>query len=335
MSENPRLFALLIDGDNVSVSLVPRIQEKIGEYGKLIIKRVYLNEPSKNWNVIINDNSLSGVWVTNNTKGKNASDIALVIDAMDLLLTRSDLAGFCIVSSDSDFTRLAAYIVEKNKFMLGIGEDHTPLSFVKACSEFVYIKNLLQPRAPIEQPKNIVHQAQEKPNDTNLSFEALFVTAYENSTKDKDEWIQPVEIKEKMNALDNEFQSSEYQNMRRLAEKIREFAASYPKGVIEIDEKVDSKHIIHHIRIDLDAFRFIEAYHQAPYRERDGWVLLSNIGDALKKQPAYTNGFSYRGIRQNQLIKIIREMVKDYPIIEIKDDKDENSVLYYIRIKSS
>src|SRR5688500_13702431 len=124
MSENPRLFALFIDGDNVQVPLVPQILEKLNKYRRPIIRKVYLNRPSfPHWEEIINEYSLEPVWVPNNTTRKNAADIALVIDAMDLLYQQPDIKGFCIISSDSDFTRLATYLVGKNRFMLGIGEE--------------------------------------------------------------------------------------------------------------------------------------------------------------------------------------------------------------------
>jgi uncharacterized protein (TIGR00288 family) len=344
MSENPKLFALFIDGDNVqqmSIALVLQMLDKISEYGNPIIKNVYLNRASLTevWGEIINEYSLHPIWVPNNTPRKNASDIALAIDAMELLCDHSDLTGFCIVSSDSDFTRLATHLVRKNKFVLGIGENKTPKSFVKACTKFIYIEDLLQPQIPVEKPKSIPVQEKEKPSDTdtNPTFETLFIQAYENTSKDTDGWVQLIEIKEGMIALDNEFQSSEYQNTRRFAEKIEAIAESYPKSVIEIriGEMPDNKQVIHHICVpDCEVFKFIEAYKQAPVRERDGWVMLSIIGEKLKKYPAYENGFSYRGIRNKRLSRVVNEMLKDYhKIIEIKEEDDGNSVIHFIRLK--
>ncbi len=339
MSENPKLFALLIDGDNVQALLVPQILDKFSEFGKPIIKRVYLNKASltqSDWDEVINKYSLEPEYVPNNTARKNAADIALVIDVMELLYDRPDLTNFCVVSSDSDFTRLAKRIEGKNKYILGIGAENTPDSFVNACSKFVYIEELLRAQVPIEQPKNISNQEKDKPNDTgtNQTFETLFIQAYENTYKDEDGWVQLIEIKGEMNALDHEFRSSDYQYMRRFAEKVVALAKSYPIGVIEIDEKLDSKPVIHCIRIDCDTFKFIEVYKQASSRERDGWVLLSVIGVELKKHQAYENGFSYRGIRSKRLSKVVMEMSQDYPkTIEIKEKDDGKSVIHLVRIK--
>lgn len=336
MLKNPKSFALLIDGDNVQATLVPQILDKIREYGNPIIKNVYFNKLSlEHWKPIINEYSLQPVWVPNTTTRKNASDIALVIDAMELLYERSYLTDFCIVSSDSDFTLLAKYIVGKNKFMLGIGEDKTPKSFVIACSKFIYIEDLLQPQVPIEKSKDISGEEKSKPIDTdsNQAFETLFIQAYENTPKDEQGWVQLKDIKAEMSAQDREFQSRDYQNTRRLADRVKMLAASYPIGVIELDEKSNNKPVIHSIRMDSDTFRFIEAYKQAPKMERDGWVSLSAIGVALKKHPAYEDGFSYRGIRNKRLSKVLTEMVKDYPTIEINEETHGTSVIYLVRIK--
>jgi hypothetical protein len=335
MSEKSDVFALLIDGDNIQAAHVPKMLEKIGEEGNPIIRRVYLNFSSiTQWQAIINECSLDPVWVPNNTTGKNAADIALVIGAMDLLCNHADLTGFCIVSSDSDFTQLAKHIKGLNRFVLGIGEDKTPVSFRNACTKFVLIDDLLQLQMPVEQ------QEDDEPEDADPkhTFEALFIQAYENVSRDSDSdgWVQLVDIKEEMNALDHDFQSSDYQNTKRLAEEVEALAESYPSGIIEVVKELDDNNrVFHSIRIkDCDTFRFVEAYKQAPVRERDGWVSLSTIGKELKKYPVYEDGFSYRGIRNKRLYKVITAMVDDYPkTIEINEDRNGHSVIYYVRVK--
>ncbi len=329
-----RLFALLIDGDNIQASFIPQILKKIAEYGKTIIKKVYLNKSSLiHWEEIINEYSLEAIWVPNNTKGKNASDIALVIDAMDLLYNRENLTGFCIVSSDSDFTGLARYIVAKEKIVFGIGDDKTPRAFVNACSGFTYTEDLPKPQSQLEQPQNLPNNEQDEPRDTDTeTFENLFIQAYEITSKNNEGWAQLTEIKESMKSVDNQFQSRAYQNGRKLAEKAKSLAQIYPKGIIEINEKLDGKPVIHYIRIDYDAFMFFHACKKNSSRERDGWMLLSTIGDALAKYPAYGNGFSYRG--RKQLLKIVAEMMKDYPdVIDIREETDGKTKIYLIRVK--
>jgi hypothetical protein len=337
MLENQKLFALLIDGDNVQIPLVPQLLQKITQYGKPILKKVYLNINSlAYWETIINDYSLHPVWVPNNTKGKNASDIALVIDAMELLCERPDLTEFCIVSSDGDFTQLAKHIVAKNKFVLGIGEDKTPKSFVNACSEFVYIPQMLNPAVALKKPVKISVQAPNAPDNVNNnpSFEMFFVQAYENAEKDKAGWVELNIIKAEMNSLTPDFEASGYQNGRRFAEKVQALAAAFPPGVIEIQEKLDNKPVIHFIRMDSDTLRFIEAYQQVPIRDKNGWVTLSAIGAELKKQAVYENGLSFRGVKKSQLLKVVAEIVQAYPkAIKVQKKGDGTAVTYFIRIK--
>lgn len=334
MSKNTNLMALLIDGDNVQATIIQQLLFEINKHGNPIIKKVFLNKESlTKWEVPINQFSLSPVWVPNNTRGKNAADIELVIDAMELLYERQDLAGFCIVSSDSDFTGLAKRIVAKGKPVLGIGENKTPESFRNACTKFICIEDLPELESLLEKPDTIFGESSKDVSTNEISFDRLFIRAYEITAQNTDGWIPLLEIKEAMNALDPEFQSSEFQNTRRLAERIIMLKGLYPERILEIDEKLDSKPVIHYIRVfDCDIFKFIEAYKHSPIKGSDGWVLLSVIGDELRKYPAYENGFTYRGIRR--LNKVVNRMMQDYgEIIEMHEENDGNSVIHLVWIK--
>ncbi|MEL6268391.1 MAG: NYN domain-containing protein [Chloroflexota bacterium] len=139
-------LALLIDGDNAEAKLLPQILAEVSKYGTAIIRRVYGDweqTQMKSWKEVLHTHALKPVQQFRYTTGKNATDIALVIDAMDILHT-SEVGGFCIVSSDSDYTRLAIRIREQNLFVLGIGRRLTPSPFVSACNVFVYTENLKQ-----------------------------------------------------------------------------------------------------------------------------------------------------------------------------------------------
>jgi hypothetical protein len=146
----PRL-AVLIDADNASPEIAPGLFEEIAKFGEASVRRIYgdfSGTQLKSWAKILATHSILPHQNFANTVGKNASDIALVIDAMDLLHTgRFD--GFCLVSSDSDFTRLAARIREQGVAVYGFGQQKTPESFRQACHRFVFTENLL-PAAPHE-----------------------------------------------------------------------------------------------------------------------------------------------------------------------------------------
>jgi uncharacterized LabA/DUF88 family protein len=143
-SRSPRL-AVLIDADNASAKIVDGLFEEIAKIGEASVRRIYgdfSHSRSKAWADTLSKHAIIPQQQFAYTTGKNASDITLVIDAMDLLHSgRFD--GFCLVSSDSDFTRLAARIREQGVDVFGFGEQKTPESFRQACRRFVYTENLL------------------------------------------------------------------------------------------------------------------------------------------------------------------------------------------------
>lgn len=145
---SPRL-AVLIDADNASSKIADGLFEEIAKLGEASVRRIYgdfSSTRSKAWTDILSKHAIIPQQQFAYTTGKNASDITLVIDAMDLLHSgRFD--GFCLVSSDSDFTRLAARIREQGVDVFGFGEQKTPESFRQACRRFIYTENLL-PTAP-------------------------------------------------------------------------------------------------------------------------------------------------------------------------------------------
>ena len=145
--EHQRLarFAVLIDADNTSPQIAEGLFEEVAKFGEASVRRIYgdFSSPQlKSWAEILQKHAIDPYQQFAYTKGKNASDIALVIDAMDLLHSgRFD--GFCLVSSDSDFTRLASRLREQGADVYGFGAQKTPESFRQACRRFIYTENLL------------------------------------------------------------------------------------------------------------------------------------------------------------------------------------------------
>lgn len=138
-------FALLIDADNVSAKYIKPITDELSNYGTVTIKRIYgdwtLSLHAK-WKDALLENSLTPIQQFGYTQGKNATDSAMIIDAMDILYTGS-VDGFCIVSSDSDFTRLASRLRESGRMVIGMGEKKTPTPFRRACDVFTTLELLL------------------------------------------------------------------------------------------------------------------------------------------------------------------------------------------------
>ncbi|MBE0651788.1 MAG: NYN domain-containing protein [Bacteroidales bacterium] len=137
-------LAVLIDGDNIPSASVKEMMEEIAKYGNPTIKRIYGDWTKPNlskWKNLLLENAITPIQQYGYTTGKNATDSAMIIDAMDILYSER-VNGFCIVSSDSDFTRLATRLREAGMQVIGIGEKKTPNPFIVACDKFVYIEIL-------------------------------------------------------------------------------------------------------------------------------------------------------------------------------------------------
>ncbi len=137
-------LAVLIDGDNIPSAYVKEMMEEIAKYGSPTIKRIYgdwTNPRLGRWKNVLLENAITPIQQYGYTAGKNATDSAMIIDAMDILYT-GNVNGFCLVSSDSDFTRLATRLREAGMQVFGIGEKKTPNPFIVACDKFIYIEIL-------------------------------------------------------------------------------------------------------------------------------------------------------------------------------------------------
>lgn len=139
-------FALLIDSDNVSAKYIKPILDELSKYGNVTYKRIYgdwTSSHNSSWKEELLQNSITPIQQFSYTQGKNATDSAMIIDAMDMLYT-SELEGFCLVSSDSDFTKLASRLRESGRMVIGMGESKTPVPFRKACDIFTELELLLE-----------------------------------------------------------------------------------------------------------------------------------------------------------------------------------------------
>src|SRR5689334_16110883 len=138
-------IAMLIDGDNAQAGLLAQMLVEAGRHGQVTLRRIYGDWTTANmnsWKDTLNFHAFQPIQQFRYTIGKNATDSAMIIDAMDILHSNV-VDGFCLVSSDSDYTRLATRIRETGIFVMGIGEKKTPKPFVNACDVFVYTENLV------------------------------------------------------------------------------------------------------------------------------------------------------------------------------------------------
>lgn len=154
---NDLRLAVLIDADNIPYSNVKGMLEEIAKYGTPTFKRIYgdWTKPTiAGWKTVLLENAITPVQQYGYTKGKNSTDSAMIIDAMDILYS-GKVDGFCIVSSDSDFTRLATRLREAGMRVIGIGERKTPPPFIVACDKFIYLEIIASSIAAIESSQEV------------------------------------------------------------------------------------------------------------------------------------------------------------------------------------
>ncbi|WP_441234995.1 NYN domain-containing protein [Bradyrhizobium sp. 930_D9_N1_4] len=221
---SPRL-AVLIDADNASAKIADGLFEEIAKIGEASVRRIYgdfSNARSRGWADILSKHAIIPQQQFAYTTGKNASDITLVIDAMDLLHSgRFD--GFCLVSSDSDFTRLAARIREQGVDVFGFGEQKTPESFRQACRRFVYTENLLAGTA--SNPDTASRSPLLQPPDAAIPMIKKVIAQMES----EDGWVSLGEVGKGLTNLAPDFDSRTY-GSRKLSDLVRKTNA------FEIDE---------------------------------------------------------------------------------------------------
>ena len=214
--DNTNKLAVLIDADNAHPVIVDGLLAEIANYGIASVKRIYGDWTAPNlkgWKEILLQHSIQPMQQFAYTKGKNATDSAMIIDAMDLLYT-NNFNGFCLVSSDSDFTKLASRIRESGLLVYGFGEKKTPSAFVSACDKFIYTEVL---RAPTDENEKIVKKSSsELKKDTKLV--SLLRNAVEASS-DESGWAHLAPVGSNIAKQSPEFDPRNY-GYRKLGELI-------------------------------------------------------------------------------------------------------------------
>ncbi|SDB40937.1 OST-HTH/LOTUS domain-containing protein [Flavobacteriaceae bacterium MAR_2010_188] len=183
-------LAILIDGDNIPSAYVKEMMEEIAKYGNPTIKRIYgdwTNTKLNKWKQVLLENAITPIQQYGYTTGKNATDSAMIIDAMDILYSEK-VNGFCLVSSDSDFTRLATRLREAGMQVFGIGEKKTPDPFIAACDKFIYLE-ILKKSTTDEQSKTVNTEAENKENIDKITPRVInLISSTISDVADEDGW---------------------------------------------------------------------------------------------------------------------------------------------------
>jgi hypothetical protein len=213
--ENDKKIAVLIDADNVSDKYIKYIFDEISNHGTPTYKRIYgdWTKPQlASWKTVLLNYSITPIQQYSYTTGKNATDAALIIDAMDILYS-NNVDGFCIVSSDSDFTKLAARLREAGMYVIGMGEKKTPTPFIAACEKFKYLEVLSV--TPINSDKTPTGERLEKHDEpkegmanTKELIKSIKIIITESS--DEDGWAYLGEVGTKLNKRYPDFDTRNY-----------------------------------------------------------------------------------------------------------------------------
>jgi uncharacterized LabA/DUF88 family protein len=236
MEKKTERIAILIDGDNAQAKLLKSILEEVAKYGKVTIRRIYGDWTKNNmnsWKELLNELSFTPIQKFSYTSGKNSTDSALIIDAMDILHSKI-VDGFCIVSSDSDYTGLAKRIREEGVFVMGVGERKTPNAFVQSCEIFTYYENIIQEeilekelRAQKSKAEVIVtaapSAAPETPKFTRVKLELIDRAYFMASPEDTGMYVAALGIN--LRKIDPSFdpRAHGFQNLTKLLNSLKEY----------------------------------------------------------------------------------------------------------------
>lgn len=246
--QNDLRLAVLIDADNVPYSNIKGMLEEITKYGVPTFKRIYADwtKPTvSGWKKVLLENSITPVHQFSYTSGKNATDSSMIIDAMDILYT-GRVDGFCIVSSDSDFTRLASRLREAGMKVFGMGEKKTPLSFISACDKFIYIE-ILEEAEDFSKPKDVSSKQQKKSAETVGKIDeklTRLITESINDLAEENGWVFLGDLGNLLAKKQPDFDPRNY-GFKKLVALIKSL------NNIQIDERDTGKNNISHVFVKL------------------------------------------------------------------------------------
>lgn len=315
-------YALLIDSDNVSAKYIKPILDELSKYGNVTYKRIYGDWTKTNnagWKGELLQNSITPIQQFSYTYGKNATDSAMIIDAMDMLYT-SELEGFCLVSSDSDFTRLASRLRESGKTVIGMGETKTPQPFRKACDIFTELELLLEDSALDKEERSNTHvnsgkDAEKEENDTAVSKtkieEAVVKIITENQNDNKETGLG--EVGSRLVKLYPDF------DVRRYGYSLlSKFLETFPKlKLIQDGTKVSVT-----LYEDKSKNEMLEEYIIQLIRDagKQG-VPLGTLGNKIRNR---FGDFKVRDYGYSQF----KQYIQSFPDVYIEEDGERNQAVY-------
>lgn len=324
-THSEKRFAVLIDAENISGNYIKFILDEISNEGEATYKRIYgdWTKPSlAPWKKVLLEYSVMPVQQYSYTQGKNSSDSAMIIDAMDILYS-GNVEGFCLCTSDSDFTRLAARLRESGMIVVGMGEQKTPKAFSSACNKFKYLDLLSQAakaQAKAEKQKAEKQSRQEKEKDKAKEAKENKLSAKPLKKEDRNQPKLKAPKKEEKTLLlpDPEHHSSK-EDTPKAAGKLKPEEA----GILPIEEETVPEGEV----TSLDEIKSTLLSIIAEEGDEDGWVSTSDLGNKLLKR--YSD-FDVRNYGYTKLTPFLKSL-KGFEMMSVRNSENSNVKLVFLR----
>ena len=303
-------FAVLIDADNISSKYAATIFEELEKFGLSTYRRIYGNwSKSNGWNEgLLLDYSIMPVQQFSYTTGKNATDMAMVIDSMDILY-KNKVQGFCLVTSDSDFTRLAMRLREENMFVLGMGESKTPLALTRACNKFIHLNLVAEQNKALEGNENL--EGTEEQNVTSIQEVRQTILALINENDGKQ-----VDLARIGNRLNDKFSDFDVRNYgyTKLSTMVAQELPDLSVKKVNNQHYVERRSTLTKTELEREIYNLIE---------KSGGVIdnLSTLNDELHKKYKQLDFKQFGFSRISSFLRSMKSVTVHENQVTLKDGK--------------
>lgn len=303
-------FAVLIDADNISSKYAATIFEELEKFGLSTYRRIYGNwSKSNGWNEgLLLEYSIMPVQQFSYTTGKNATDMAMVIDSMDILY-KNKVQGFCLVTSDSDFTRLAMRLREENMFVLGMGESKTPLALTRACNKFIHLNLVAEQNKALEGNENL--EGTEEQNVTSIQEVRQTILALINENDGKQ-----VDLARIGNRLNDKFSDFDVRNYgyTKLSTMVAQELPDLSVKKVNNQHYVERRSTLTKTELEREIYNLIK---------KSGGVIdnLSTLNDELHKKYKQLDFKQFGFSRISSFLRSMKSVTVHENQVTIKDGK--------------
>ncbi|MCH5274915.1 MAG: NYN domain-containing protein [Lachnospiraceae bacterium] len=337
--ENDKKFALLIDADNISPKYIDIILTETVNYGIASIRRIYgdwTNNAKRSWKECLLLNSLTPVQQFSNTTGKNASDSAMIIDAMDILYS-NHVDGFVIASSDSDFTALARRLKEDGKMVIGMGESKTPMPFIKVCDQFKTLDVLFESKSNEDKNKGENEDTSEKKSGNGTTAKKGGTKSAAKTAAEKSSDAQPITSlatirKAVMEIIDEQTEEGDFLQMSKLSTSLQKRYPDFDYRVYKFSKFSQMLKSFSDIELTMRGTEWVVGKKGAETVPADiQRTVLEMVGEKTKNGEWMAVGSLLNGIRQkypkfdyhNYGFSHFHKMLKSFPGLEFQQKNSQ------------